>query len=269
VVSIDTELLWGYVLCPEHKFAHLLRQDHSKGRKPVETLLRLFAKHDVCATWAFVGSMMANEYKADPLHYGRDILERVMSSKPMHEIGCHSFSHIRFSECSREVAEGDIQKAINAAHDFGVKLESFIFPEDKIGHVDVLKQYGFVSYRGSLKSGKSSRRTLPLLSSIKGKIYLPSKKPNWREGIWEIPSSMIFYDPLFSFTLSVRAKNGVEDSIKRGQIFHIFIHPEDFLADPGLEKKMDKVFSFVARERDKGRISTLTMGQLATYLNAP
>ena len=57
IISIDTELLWGYVLHPHHKMVRLLKQAERAGRGPVDSLLALFEKYHIAATWAIVGHL--------------------------------------------------------------------------------------------------------------------------------------------------------------------------------------------------------------------
>ena len=175
IVSLDTELIWGHVAYLPSKVVSLMKNDDKKGRGCVDTLLNLFEKYHIPATWAVVGHLFLDhcekedgiphkdmprfkedwystdpctDVRRDPLYYGRDIIEKILSNRIEHEIGYHSFSHVIFSECSREVAEAEIKEGIELAKDLGITLKSFVFPESKIGHVNVLKKYGFKVYSG-------------------------------------------------------------------------------------------------------------------------
>ena len=175
VISLDTELLWGYVAHPTLEAVNLMKSDSKKGRGCIDTLLNLFEKHNIPATWAVVGHLFLDhceceggiphkemprfkddwysadpctDIRRDPLYYGKDIVEKILSNRIEHEIGYHSFSHVVFSECNREVVEAEIKVGIKLAKEFGITLKSFVFPENKIGHVDVFKENGFKIYRG-------------------------------------------------------------------------------------------------------------------------
>lgn len=189
IISLDTELFWGYAGYPSSDVVSLMKNDNRKVRGCVDLLLSLFEKHNIPATWAVVGHLFldhcecedgiphrnmprfrADWYSADPctdiqrdpLNYGKDIAEKILSNRIEHEIGYHSFSHVVFSEYRREVAEAEIKEGLKLAKkEFGLTLKSFVFPENKIGHVDILKKYGFKIYRGYNLAGKSIGKSLP------------------------------------------------------------------------------------------------------------
>jgi len=166
----------------------LIKNEDKKVRGCIDTLLSLFEKYNIPATWAVVGHLFLNhcekedgiphkdmprfkenwyssdhctDIQRDPLYYGRDIVEKILSNRIEHEIGYHSFSHVIFSECSREVAEAEIKMGDKLAKEFGIALKSFVFPKNNIGHVDVLKKNGFKIYRGYNLAGKSIGKSLP------------------------------------------------------------------------------------------------------------
>ena len=146
IISLDTELLWGYVAYPTSEAVSLMKNDGNKVRGYIETLLNLFETHNIPATWAVVGHLFLDHcecedgiphkdmprfkkdwYSTDPctdiqrapLYYGKDIVEKILSNRIEHEIGYHSFSHIVFSECSKEVAEAEIKIGNKLAKEFG------------------------------------------------------------------------------------------------------------------------------------------------------
>jgi peptidoglycan/xylan/chitin deacetylase (PgdA/CDA1 family) len=296
IISLDTELIWGYVSYPSNKIIHMLKNDKKKARGCINILLNLFEKHNIPATWAVVGHLFLDhcEYtngmphkdmprfnenwysidpctdiKKEPLFYGRDIIEKILSTQIKHEIGYHSFSHVPFSDCTREVAEAEIKKGIELAKEFNITFESFVYPENKIGHVDILKKYGFKIYRGQNSRGNNANKIIPLriINFTKSEIMGSPVEPIFREGIWEIPGSMQFSDPLFPYNLVSRAKLGTNKAIRNNKIFNVFLHPGTLLAEPILEKKLDNFLAFVANKRDEGKIHVMTMGNYAKVLN--
>ena len=127
IISLDTELLWGYIAYPSSEVVNLLKRDNKNGRGCIDLLLNLFEKHNIPATWAVVRHLFLDhcecedgiphkdmprfkedwyssdpytDIQKDPLYYGKDIVEKILSSPVRHEIGYHSFSHVRFSECT-------------------------------------------------------------------------------------------------------------------------------------------------------------------------
>jgi peptidoglycan/xylan/chitin deacetylase (PgdA/CDA1 family) len=258
--------------------------------------LNIFEKHNIPATWAVVGHLFldhcekedgiphkdmprfkedwyscdpCSNIQRDPSYYGKDIVEKISASPVEHEIGYHSFSHVIFSECSREVAEAEIKEGIKLAKEFGVTLRSFVFPQHEIGHINILKEYGFMIYRGLRERHLGDRENL-LLRKLGGgidKLIALPTEPKWMDGIWEIPCSIQFQDLwLFRPTLIFRAKRGINRAIKEKKVFHLYLHPEVLLSQPSLVKKLDKLMNFVAKKKDEGKIEVMTMGELASHL---
>ena len=148
IISLDTELIWGHIEYSSYEAVRLMKSDYKKVRGCINILLNLFEKHNIPATWAVVGHLFLDhcenedgmphkdmprfkedwyysdpctDIKRDPLYYGKDIVEKIMSNQIEHEIGYHSFSHVIFSECSREVAEAEIKEGVKLAK------ESYVF----------------------------------------------------------------------------------------------------------------------------------------------
>jgi peptidoglycan/xylan/chitin deacetylase (PgdA/CDA1 family) len=293
IISLDVELIWGYISDTTHKSITLMKNDDKKGRGCIDTLLSLFKKHNIPATWAVVGHLFLDhcecedgiphkemprfkkdwystdpctDIQRDPLYYGKDIVEKILSNRIEHEIGHHSFSHVVFSECSREVAEAEIKEGIKLAKkEFGITLKSFVFPENKIGHVDVLKENGFKIYRGE-NLGRHNPNQSFLARKFNGgidKIIAPPTEPEWMDGIWGIPISMYFCDPQIKLSVLPKAKIGLYRAIRSKKVFHVFLHPHSLLTYPSLKDDLDKFLGIVARKRDKGKINVMTMGEFA------
>ena len=296
IISLDTESIWGYAAYPSHKEIGLLKRDDTKGRGCIDAILNLFEKHNIPATWAIVGHLFLDhcEYEngiphkdmprfkenwysfdpctdiqRDPLYYGKDIVEKILSNRIEHEIGHHSFSHVIFSECSREVAEAEIKMGNKLAKEFGITLRSFVFPENKIGHLDVLKENGFKIYRGKNLGRYDPNQSL-LIRKFNGgidKMIAQPAEPKWVDGIWEISTSVLFCDPQVKFSVLPRAKIGLYRAIRLKKVFHIYLHPHDLLRYPSLKDDLDKFLGIVAKKRDAGKIEVMTMGMIAGVLN--
>lgn len=90
----------------------------------------------------------------DPFWYGKDIVEKVKKCEVPQEIASHFFSHIIFGDmgCSFEAAKSDIEECIKLAQKINIKLETFIFPRNSIGHLEILKEKGFKCYRDIINS---------------------------------------------------------------------------------------------------------------------
>jgi len=294
IISLDTELIWGYVAYPLHKGMDLLKRDDKKVRGCIDALLNLFEKYNIPATWAVVGHLFLNQcekkngiphkdmprfredwysfdpctdIQRDPLYYGKDIVEKILSNRIEHEIGYHSFSHVIFSECSRDVAEAEIKEGIKLAKKVGITLKSFVFPNNNIGHIDVLKENGFEIYRGK-NLGRWHVNQNILIRKFNGGIDMiiaQPAEPKWKDGIWEIPTSMLFCNPKSKFNVLPKAKIGLYLAIRSKKVFHIYLHPHDLLRYPSLKEDLDEFLGIVAKKRDEGKIKVMTMGSLVGF----
>jgi len=90
----------------------------------------------------------------NPEWYGKDIVDKIVryvkESKLPHEIGCHSFSHQLFGDpgCGKELARAEIKKSIELMKsEYGIVPKVFAFPRDYVGHLETLKEHGFVAFR--------------------------------------------------------------------------------------------------------------------------
>jgi len=205
-----------------------------------------------------------------PLYYGKDIVEKILSNPVKHEIGLHSFSHVPFSECSREVAEAEVKEGVRLAKQFGINLESFVFPENKIGHIDVLKEQGFKIYRGRdvVRSNPKQRFLQRKLNGAMDIMMPRMAEPIQRDGMWEIPSAGMFSEiPQIPSGLLLRGRLGLARAIHQNKVFHIWLHPHSLLAQPSLAGHLDQFLKLVSKRREQGKIQVMTMGELASHLN--
>ena len=291
VISIDTELLWGVASVPAFPAFKLMRDNPSKTRDAIYDLLSLFEKHQVAATWAVVGHLFldacdglhydlyeepqswqsfdpGSDIHSDPLYYGRDLIEAIMGNKVEHEIGYHTFSHARFTACTEAVAETEIVAGMVLAKEFGIRLRSFVFPENEIDHLNLLKKYDFAIFRG-----RHYRRNVKQGSLVRGlnaavdKISLRSAVPVWRDGLWETNANMLFDGLRVPFALNFRAVSGLERAIISRKVCHLSFHPYDLLLRPALLSYLDKLLARAAAERDQGVLKIMTMSSLAAYLD--
>jgi peptidoglycan/xylan/chitin deacetylase (PgdA/CDA1 family) len=260
IVSIDTELKWAYRFHPDKKVARMLQNHEDTAIAAIDSILQLLETYKVPATWAIVGKLFYEH---------PEIVDKIRGMTIEHEIGYHSFSHIRFSESSRQAAKIELDEGLKIQDEFGVDFKSFVFPENEIGHVDLLRQYGYTIYRGPNNAGKSVGASLLVraLNFAPSKIVAPPVEPIWKDVIWEIQSSMMLFDlPYFQKTLSLRAKKGIEKAIAVGNTFHLSIHPEDVLREPKMLDRFEKVLQFVNAETEEDQLSSITMGDFASAL---
>lgn len=296
IISLDTEFLWG----PNNKkIFDMLRDNPKATRRSVLKILTLLEKHNVPATWAVVGHLFRDSctkkncltqknintynYKNDfyidpysninddPLYYGKDIVEKILSSSISHEIGCHSYSHPNFANISREMAIDEVKEAKKIAEKWNIELRSFVFPEDELAHQDVLIENGFRIYRGKtrfpISYDKKKNKMQRLPQTVIKKLIAVPVVPTWKNGIWEIPSSMYFSEPRPEWSVLLRAKRGLKKAIKTNKVFHICLHPWNLLLYDRLIDDIDVFLNLVSEHREKNDLMVVTMGQFADILD--
>lgn len=289
MISIDVELAWGfnYELLKGSKVAEkYLKIIKERSRTNVRRLLEISEHFKIPFTWAIVGHLFlyscdrdgedlphpdmprpnmdigkdwyANDpcsnFTNDPLWYAPDIIKLLMESKVEQEIACHSFSHIDFSKCSKEVALAEIKKCKEVMKDYGIKPITFIFPKNRIGHLDLLRQEGFKTFRIKLKHADS------LLTSIISETFFPRPcVPIQMDGLLGIPSNLLFQSSrkIDTLRLQIAANRGIVKAANEGKIFQISMH--DYLEMNSILQALSRILSYAAKASDKGKLDIMTM----------
>lgn len=311
VLSLDLELSWGRF---DKLSTNVLDAESLEERTHIKRLLALFDRYEIPATWAMVGHLMLDSCTRDqegqahvevspqpqfswfahnwfcfdpctkaslaPSWYAPDIVEWIRAAKVHHEIGSHSFAHIYYGdpECTSLVARADIKAAVNAAAQKGVVLNSFVFPRNQVGHLPLLKSFGFRTYRGAMPAlipgaRGSLRRIANLLDQFCGGSPKPVKVEETLPGLWNIPGNHFFmarhgirkYIPIASRVL--KGKRGIDNAVKTGQLYHLWFHPFNLNTDSDeMFSGLEQIFSYASRMREEGRLNILTMEEYAWHL---
>ncbi len=242
-ISIDLELLWGRKDLDYSKFIEKTKRERSIIKK----LLALFKKYNIPVTWATVGKLYEGN---DPLWSGKDII-KLIKKEGIHELASHTYSHEIMSNISKEKAEKEIKNNLS---------KSFVFPRNKISHLELLKKYKFKSYRG--KDATQYELLIPRIPPT-GKIKIIKK-------LVEIPSSMYFvssrgvrnYIP-YGLRL-LKSKLGIRNAIKNNEIFHLWFHPIDFADNTNsLLREFEQILKYADKKRSKKLLEIKTMEQIA------
>lgn len=246
-ISLDTELLWGRKDLDWKKFA----DQADKTRGVIKRLLGLFKKYQIPATWAVVGKLFENGPR-DGWH-GKDIVNMIKKT-PLQEIGSHSYSHEIFDQISPEKAGKEAQNPL--------KVQSFVFPRNKIKYLEILKENGFTNFRSPDQSEYELLlpRIPPVVSAtnekglidIPGSMYLVSGR-----GIRKyIPKGLRYW----------KCKLGIDSAIRHNKIFHIWAHPIDIASDT--DKILKDLEQTLIYAKGKKGLKIMTMGQIAKSFEA-
>lgn len=307
ILSLDIELAWGTRGNPKY-LTHYRRK-----RAIADKLLTLLDRYGIKATWAMVGHLFLDAcapaggvkhpeivrpqnppgridwFDVDPttdavrdeIWYGKDIVEKILRCATKQEIGCHTFSHIRADDpgTSEEWFDSELKECARLAASFGLALKSFVFPENRVAKIGILRANGFKCYRGRNENWYEN------VSGAAGKLAhladnylaLPARAVEARDegGIWNLPGSYFYVhkDGWASWLpVSFRVKktlDGIKAAIEEKKIFHLWFHPFNLASDEeGLLAGLEEIFAFVDAHREKGLIDNLTMGETAEYLNS-
>lgn len=310
MLSLDMELAWGGL----HNGSYRSRVDlYGRTRPAVARLLDILDTYEIRATWAVVGHLMLNgcaeeggrkhpelvrpEYEwfqgdwldpapcsnegRDPLWYAPDMVADILDCRTEQEIGCHTFSHVIAGDpgCSRECFDSELVACIEAAEQWHVKLTSFVFPRNSIGHLDVLNRHGFRAFRGRTRRPSRSRDLGAVGRVVRGARWVLPKGPltaipERQHGLWCLPATSFYLHRAGGARLLpiagrvLRAKAGIREAIERESLFHLYLHPFNLASDPeGLLGGLEEIFRSVAAGRDQGRLDNPTMGGLARRLD--
>jgi peptidoglycan/xylan/chitin deacetylase (PgdA/CDA1 family) len=305
-LSLDFELIWGTV---DHGGPERFRRACEIEREEViERLLALLAEFEIPATWCIVGHLFlascaptdgvkhpeivrpthgwahgewfeddpcGNE-QTDPIFYGDTLIEKIMACAVPQEIGCHTFSHVIFGDegCSRTTAASELDACVRLADERGVELQSFAFPRNSIGHLDVLREYGMLCYRGpepvwyehtaAPRVMKRLGHLADVLSARRPPVVVPELGA---EGVWNIPGSMLYF-PMHGRRRHIplwlrvrRAAKGLERAARETKIFHLWFHPTN-LADESerMFAGLRAVFERFDALRNSGKLDVAPMG---------
>jgi hypothetical protein len=319
MMSLDFELLWGSFDSGKHRkfISHFERNGANPfqvTRAIVDDLLALFQKYDIAVTWATVGHLMLDhcemqsgvkhpdmprakhswfpkdwythdpcaDARTEPLWYGRDMVEKILSAQPKHDLGSHSFSHVIFSDagCTREVAEAEVRKCVEVARTLNIKMQSFVFPRNEIGYLDVLPKHGFTVTRERPEfwffqfRNRAVRRMGHMVDDFLA-VTPACGRPKTSDAaeIWVVPVSMFLQSMdgarrLIPARSRVRkAVKGIERAIDEQSVFHLSFHPTENVCfrTEQMFRVLDKILAHAARRRDEGKLQTMTMAEMAGF----
>ncbi|MCD4828957.1 MAG: polysaccharide deacetylase family protein [Candidatus Cloacimonetes bacterium] len=278
--SADFELAWAYRYSKTCNDPLGMAQ---RTRDNFPALLKLFETYDIPVTWATVGHLFlrscnrvdhdwmrriphfddhwrftsgdwfdhdpGTDWKRDPHWYAPDLLEAIFASPVDHEIGCHSFSHMDFSDrnCPPEVADDEIKACVETAREWGIELKSMVFPGGTYGNVEILKKHGFTNYR------RKSQCVLhyPYIDEM-GLVVSPSKGLGDNEFGWS-------HDYMIKNLCS-----HIDKAIKTRTCVHFWFHPD--IDSWFLATIMPSLLRYAASRRESGDLWIATMADCADYM---
>ena len=307
LLSLDTELAWGYY-DKDRARARKFSPDGSRERRSIERLLDVLDEFRITATWALVGHLFhkrcalcavcpildwkgkyesfAQIYDTDaPLWYAADMVNLLLTRGARHEIAFHGYTHEVFDEetMSEDRAWLEIAEWLRLSRKRGILPRAVVFPRDRSGHLEVLREAGFLCYRGRGTTPVYYRTRYggKLLKAL-DQIFAISPPPVYAPGelttapLLDLRASEEFFsfnrrlelllDGLDWHTLRIRRMvKGVRRAAREKKIVHICAHPWEFQTDKDFEK-LRFLLGHVAEEVAAGSLESVGMTDLANRI---
>ncbi len=278
-ISIDLELAWGIWDKPR---ASYFRQCELSEDGITAALLRMFERHEVPVTWAFVGRLLdrdatraATTPHGDRIWYAPHLLDAIARARPNHDLGSHGYGHIYFDQLSAEQARAELAAARAIHHKHGFAFESFVFPRNQVGHLDLLAEAGLRIYRSPDETWHNVARQR--LGRVPGRLanlvdkalpitpttVVPTRLAN---GLIALPGSMLLLGRagirrgVPPAMLVLKARRGLDAAAHNGRTFHLWFHPSNFYDDTDTQLRvLDEILIHASKLRDVGRLAVQTM----------
>jgi len=228
-------------LCISVDFDNRDERKRAISTKATIELVDLSEEFSIPITWAICGTTAINEDEA---------FRRIVSSKVGHELAIHTFDHQDFSDptCDEGSARSQITKTIQILPPSGSPA-TFVFPWNRYGHFDLLKDEGFIAYRGR-----------------KRRLGYPSKISD----LWDIHPLVYISEKSYSYSGILKAL--VDLAITHRALFHLWLHPWNMEAGGDVSKYLSDtlrpLFQHVKSRRQEGKLWLCTLGELANYCEA-
>jgi peptidoglycan/xylan/chitin deacetylase (PgdA/CDA1 family) len=221
----------------------------------------------------------------DPFHFAPGLIDAIAVHKSQ-EIATHSFSHYYCCEPGQgpEEFKADLRSALAIARYSGHHIRSYVFPRNQVNsdYLPVLKRAGLSAYRGTQASAVNAaaafriqrrihRRMLRLCDNYVD-LYGPQTNP-WPEGSEPYCIGASRYlrpcSQLLKGLESLRHRRiavAMQSAAERGELFHLWWHPEDFAGDCDSNLRfLRRVLADYDRCRRQSGMLSLSMSEAARF----
>ena len=283
IISIDLEFAWGVWdrLTPED-----LRFAAEQERPICASLVELFNRHEIPATWAIVAALLdetsaAAQQGDKQCWYAPDVIEQIANAKSRHEIGSHGGRHRYFDIMTASQAREDLEFAREQHRAHALPFDTFVFPRNSVGHLKILRSAGLHTFRGpdrgwfmiASAAGHMAGRTANLADKLLPIPPTPVTARQNDEGLIDIPGSMLLLgrNSVRRFVLAAVTRSKLATGLARARdskgIFHLWFHPSNFYYRR--DEQLATLAWFLeqaAQQASRGDIEILTMGECARRL---
>lgn len=202
----------------------------------IPLLLQAFDELEFPATFALRGQLTEVE---------NSIFYKILESRARHEIAAHGYSHRVFTALSEFEADEELRMVSVGMKKFGVTPKSFVFPRNKVSHLELLERYGYLSFRAEG-------------TSFKDGMYV--EKHN---NLFDVHPSLFsdFYGSFFS-------KKIIDLAVKYEAPLHIWFHPWNLgnsrkVAAKRIDKGLMPLIQHAIKKKNQGLLKFETMYSVA------
>ena len=286
ILSLDCEGKWGVA---DHLDAgnHATLTD-ARLRDAYRAIIDVLDRYKVPATFAFVGVFAepadrlrpllplleemdkgAGGYLAPALADMRDgtqqgwhgdwALDMVQGASSAHEIGLHGVTHVPWGNVDAAFIDAEAS-LLGQLSNPTRQSRTFIYPRNKVGHVDRLGAMGIEGYRAAKQH---SSRAASLLSEFAlGDRPEPPCAPQGDQTVIPAGYFLNFKAGLRRFVPTAitvkRGANMLDRAARDGGIVHYWLHPENLAAAPATIDALEGIVRHAAQLRDAGACDILT-----------
>lgn len=284
ILSLDCEGKWG--VADQLIESHRVFLSDARLREAYAAVLTLLDQFGMSATFAFTTlfTLSPNQLRAlpgDEVSFRLPYTVRAFNdfkhglfegwSAPWardmvterHEIGCHGITHTPWDSMDEEQAKFEL--ALVPITD----NQTFVFPRNRVGHLELLAQAGFKGYR--LAPPERSRGH-SLMSEFN--IFAAAEQNPSTKNPQSIPAGY-FINWLSGLRRSVppgwtrlRVRHILEDAAHINGVAHFWTHPENIATAPETLLNLRTVLEEVDRLRAQNRIVCLTQSQYCDHISA-
>ena len=190
----------------------------------------------------------------------------------------HGYTHLVLDEehCTRPMAAAEVARGRAVLKRNGIEAESFVFPRNRIGNLDVLQEAGFTTFRGP---DARWYETVPMPGAVRKGLRFADEATGWtpsavvptaRNRLIEIPGSQVFrpahgwWGAIPTSRTIERAERGLQRAAETGRLFHLWFHPFNLAIDSEeLLGALERILVQAAELRAEGRLEIRPMRAVA------
>ncbi len=275
ILSLDCEGKWGIA-------DHLGPRDHellsdARLQRAYRDIIALLDRHEVPATFAVVGlfvepkdalASLPHSDLAEQLPYTRAAMQALAAGEfdgwcgnwlramlgEAHEWASHGVTHTPYDQMTADDVR--LEHALVSP----VAGQTFIFPRNRIGHLDVLAELGVTGYRLAACRGRIARlmgefqmRTPSEADPLQlphAPVAIPAGHfVNWKSGGRKLVPVAVSRK---------RAAAMLDHAVKTGGVVHYWTHPENVATAPDTLSVLSAIVQEAAIRARRGEIRILT-----------